>query len=97
MFAVMSGSQCNVRKTPVPTPATTPVGPYKLSIQPMTGSRTDDVTIAGRNIPNGNFLQFNLITDSAKALVNAYVFGHLPSILWKMPEKTVNGKRIATQ
>jgi hypothetical protein len=45
MFAFMSLSQCIVRSTPVPTPATTPVGPYRLSIQPITGSLADDVTV----------------------------------------------------
>lgn len=81
MFATISGSQCIVRNTPVPTPATTPVGPYKLSIQPTTGSRTEDVTIAGLNIPIGRLLPFNLTKSSVNAFVNAYVFGHLPSIL----------------
>lgn len=33
-----------VLKTPVPAPATTPVGPYKLSIHPTTGSWNVDVT-----------------------------------------------------
>lgn len=48
---------------------------------PTTGSRTDDVTIAGRNIPIGRFLPFIRIKSSDNAFVNAYVFGHLPNML----------------
>lgn len=43
-LASMDPSQWIDRKTPVPAPAATPVGPYKLSIHPRTGSWYVDIT-----------------------------------------------------
>lgn len=80
-----------VLKIPVPAPATIPVGPYRLSIHPTSGSLADEVTIAGRKIPIGRFTPFRRMMSSAKAFVNVYVLGHSPIMLIGKGENVLKG------
>lgn len=61
-LASMDPSQWIDRKTPVPAPAATPVGPYKLSIHPRTGSWYVDIT--ENSIKSSNQINFYVhLTD----------------------------------
>lgn len=54
-LACTEPSQWIDRSNPVPAPAATPVGPYRLSIQPRIGSRYVEITTDKVNV---QFLQY---------------------------------------
>jgi hypothetical protein len=55
-FACTEPSQWIDRSNPVPAPAATPVGPYKLSIQPRSGSRYVEITVRSQRCDSDTFL-----------------------------------------
>jgi hypothetical protein len=82
MSARLVASHMEVEKTPFPAAMKSPTGPLGLSIQPGMGSSRVGPTIDGRTMATGSPAARFSIKDSASALVNMYVFGLLPLVLW---------------
>ena len=74
--------QWSVRNRPIPLPRTTPVAPYILFIHAEIGSLKVAVTILGRTMQIGRSSLYFNTTFSPSALLNIYVFGHLPRNLY---------------
>lgn len=69
MFELQSLSVCKHLSSPFEAAATTPVGPYMLSIHPWRGSLYVETTIAGRYMASGIEEASCRIISSATAFV----------------------------